>query len=161
MKGKLLRGYSQDLQRIILAGTEVEILESWCGVGASYYRCQLADGCQITLSDKEIEITDHTSPVDWDKVRIQAATAAMQGFLANPSFYGDVTGAEKVADKSVQFADALIERLKNGDVNKEDIWKAAEMTSRTADALIEEIMEGDNNGNDKGRGGRVAPADEG
>lgn len=161
MKGKLLRGYSQDLQRSILAGTELEILESWCGVGGFFYRCQLSDGSQVVLSDKDIVITDRTPPVDWNQIRIQVATAAMQGFLANPSFYGDVTGAEKVADMSVQFADALIERLKNGDVNKEDIWKAAEMTSRTADALIGKIMEGGNNGNDKGRGGRVAPADEG
>lgn len=47
-------------------------------------------------------------------------------------------------------------RMKNGDVNKEDIWKAAEMTSRTADALIKKITE-----DDQGRGGRTAPADEG
>lgn len=119
MKGKLLTGYSQDLQRTIVAGAEVEILESWCGVGGSYYRCQLSDGSQITLSDKQVVITDCTPAVDW-KTRIQASIAAMQGFLSNSSFYGDVTGAEEVADKSVQFADALIERLKKGGNNGND-----------------------------------------
>lgn len=114
MKGKLLRGYSQDLQRSILAGTELEILESWCGVGGFFYRCQLSDGRQVVLSDKDIVITDRTPPVDWNQVRIQAATAAMQGFLANPSFYADVTGPGTVADKSVQFADELIKKLKEG-----------------------------------------------
>lgn len=77
----------------------------------------------------------------WDKaenntpyndIRIKASIAAMQGLLVNPSFYGDVTGAEKLADMSVQFADALIEELKKGG----------------------------NNGHDKG-GGRAAPSDEG
>lgn len=159
MKGKLLTGYSQDLQRTIVAGAELEILESWRGVGGFYYRCQLSDGSQITLSDKQIKITDSTPPVDWSKIRIQASISAMQGFLANPSFYGDVVGPEKVAYKSVEFADALIERLKNGDVSKEDTWKAAEMTSRTVDALTKKIMEGGNN--DKGRGGGTTPADEG
>lgn len=128
MKGKLLTGYSQDLQRTIVAGTEVEILESWCGIGGSYYRCQLSDDSQITLSDKQIVITDRTPPVDWNKVRIQASIAAMQAILSDDRRTGTI---EEMAFASVEYADALIEELKK---------------------------EGNN---DKGRGGRVDPADEG
>lgn len=48
--------------------------------------------------------------IDWEQVRIQAAIAAMQGMYSNKEF--DSLSFERVAQKAVKQADALIEELK-------------------------------------------------
>ena len=47
---------------------------------------------------------------DWQQVRIQAAIAAMQGMLSNPSSV--CMKDEVIIQESAKFADALIEELK-------------------------------------------------
>lgn len=45
--------------------------------------------------------------IDWQQVRIQAAIAAMQGILSNPSSI-----SADVIQESAKFADALVKELK-------------------------------------------------
>lgn len=57
--------------------------------------------------------------VDWGAVRIQAAIAAMQNLLGvhclnSNMFYED--SPKEVAEKSVEYADALIVELKKGEL---------------------------------------------
>lgn len=52
------------------------------------------------------------SDIDWGRVRIDAAIAAMQGFNANPAF--ETTTIYKIVDWSITQADALIAKLKKG-----------------------------------------------
>lgn len=47
--------------------------------------------------------------IDWEKVRIDAAIAMLQGLNANPSIELDIPTTSKLC---VEFADALIEELK-------------------------------------------------
>jgi hypothetical protein len=48
-------------------------------------------------------------PIDWERVRIDAAIAAMQGFCANPAF--EDASCRQVAELSASQADALIAEL--------------------------------------------------
>ena len=50
------------------------------------------------------------SKVNWKQVRIQAAIAAMQGILSNPSSIS--VNDEIVIQESAKFADALVKELK-------------------------------------------------
>lgn len=50
----------------------------------------------------------------WHQVRIQAAIAAMQGFLSNSTILSSVS-LEDIAETSVNMADALILKLRQND----------------------------------------------
>lgn len=50
-----------------------------------------------------------SEPIDWERVRISMARAAMQGFCANPEF--DDASPKQIAELSVAHADALIAEL--------------------------------------------------
>jgi hypothetical protein len=54
--------------------------------------------------------SDENRPVDWQQARIQAAIAAMQGMLSNPSSVS--VKDEVIIQESAMFADALVEELK-------------------------------------------------
>ena len=59
---------------------------------------------------KELREGSTEKPIDWQKVRIQAAIAAMQGILSNQSSV--VVSDEVVIRESVSLADALVKELK-------------------------------------------------
>ena len=48
---------------------------------------------------------------DWQKIRIQAAIAAMQGFCANPNYFELNSGAT-IPEAAIVYSDDLIEKLK-------------------------------------------------
>jgi hypothetical protein len=54
--------------------------------------------------------SDENRTVDWQQARIQAAIAAMQGMLSNPSSVS--VKDEVIIQESAMFADALVEELK-------------------------------------------------
>lgn len=55
---------------------------------------------------------------DWEKVRIQAAIAAMQGLCSNENF--TYTNEDGIAKASLSQADALVKILKEGYTNNDD-----------------------------------------
>ena len=66
------------------------------------------DGKQYT----DLDLDFNNLYPDWQKIKIRASIAAMQGFIANDSFYADNVGPEDTAKRAEEFADALINRLK-------------------------------------------------
>lgn len=119
MKAKLIKQWNWNNDSAE-EGTEVRIIkgmetDSEGVLNAPYGMCYLCelDGKMLYIPAIYLRITDWDN-IDWNQIRIQASISAMQGFLANPSFYGDVTGPGTVADNSVQFADELIQKLKEG-----------------------------------------------
>jgi hypothetical protein len=48
---------------------------------------------------------------DWQAIKIQAAIAAMQGFIANTSFYADTAGPGTTAEWAEKYAEALVTKL--------------------------------------------------
>lgn len=74
-------------------------------------------GNPIELKPEDIvelipDVKEDNSPnTDWNQVRIQAAIAAMQGWISNPN--SDMYNWE-IAACAVKHADALIEELKKG-----------------------------------------------
>lgn len=111
MKGKLLKPYSIDMTRTLCAGSEVEIVDGYCACNGYMYRIELSDGTQRIINSQDVEVTDHKPYVDWEKVRIQAAIAAMQGFCASEHF--GYKKSKDIAEMSVNTADNLIIELKN------------------------------------------------
>ena len=69
--------------------------------------------CHYRTSDGEKECEFQNSiiqvPDEWQGVRIQAAIAAMQGFLSRQNYKADLT---TLAKDSVRLANYLIEELK-------------------------------------------------
>lgn len=61
-------------------------------------------------TDDLVVISD--SGTDWEKVRVQAAIAAMQGLLTAPSYHADRDKLQMIAVDSVNIADALVKELK-------------------------------------------------
>ena len=110
MKGKLLKPYSIDMTRTLCAGSEVEIVDGYCACNGYMYRIELSDGTQRIINSQDIQVTDHKPYVDWRKVRIQAAIAAMQGICGSKMFWQYTEN--DIAKKSVYYADELIEELK-------------------------------------------------
>ncbi len=76
------------------------------------------------LDDFNIEVGTAMT-IDWQQVRIQAAIAAMQGMLANPSHHkvqieSGVPFSNFYAINAVMCADALIGELKKGGQDERD-----------------------------------------
>lgn len=108
MKGKLLKPIALDYRTTVVAGTEVDVVKVCeCCVGQSYL-CKMPDKSVREVSGCDIIITDHRSPVDWDKLRIDAAIKAMQSLIVKTSF----NSAKENAELAVEYADAIIEELK-------------------------------------------------
>lgn len=138
MKAKLRKSwnwYDESIEK----GTEVKIIKGMEAdaegvLNAPYGMCYLCEleGRMYYIPATYITITEWDN-TDWEKIRIQASIAAMQGMMAaiSPERFTVRISADAVARASVEYADALIEELKKG------------------------------GNNDKGRGGRTAPADEG
>lgn len=112
MKGRLKIGYSISENEMLAIGTEVEIVDGWCGCDGYYFQCELPEGRQIIINSVNIEITDHRPYIDWEKRRYELAKAAMQGFCSNPSEQIMSADSKTTAEWSLGFADALIKKLK-------------------------------------------------
>lgn len=66
------------------------------------------DGCPLGMPKFPAGIIMQSN-IDWEKVRIDAAIAMLQGLNANPSIELNIPTTSKLC---VEFADALIEELK-------------------------------------------------
>lgn len=119
MKGRLKIGYSISENEMLAIGTEVEIVDGWCGCDGYYFQCELPGGRQIVINSDNIEITDHRPYIDWDQRRYELVKSFAASIISshtveeiNSSFLKDGYGYEIVADLSVELADVLIKKLK-------------------------------------------------
>lgn len=111
MKGKTNTGVKISDTEMLVIGTEVEIVDIQQGC-YTYYMCIIPSGKQIPINAHEIDITDYTPFMDWNKLRVEFVGMAMQGILSgtnNPTISIDPKSMVKSA---VIYADALIEELK-------------------------------------------------
>lgn len=108
MKGILKAGVPISEDKSLLAGTEVEIINGWCGCDGYFCQCEIAGGRQIVINSNNIEVTDHRPYIDWEQRRYELAKSAMQGFSANNRHLS----CDDVAELSLHQADALIRKLK-------------------------------------------------
>lgn len=85
-----------------------------------------------------MEITDYTPYIDWERVRIKAAIAAMQSICASPSL---VIPMDDIAKLSVEQADAIIKELR-----KENIMKGVSYdTNPNREAIGSEVCKFERN----------------
>lgn len=125
MKGKLNTGISISNNETLLAGTEVEIVDSLNGYTGVVYQCRLPKGKQVMISANKVDITDYSPRIDWEQRRYEIAKETVTAIMSNEDFYHQVLyeGAEhnqrqiqtSIASAAVVFADALIKELKKGD----------------------------------------------
>lgn len=122
MRGKLKTSFLESEDMAIVEGTEVEIVDGWCGCDGYFYQCELPGGRQIVVNSKDVDITDRRPYVNWEQRRYEIAKDVMNGIISahtveeiNNSFYNNDSVYKIVVDLSVELADALIERLKGGE----------------------------------------------
>lgn len=119
MRGKLKTSFLESEDMAIVEGTEVEIVDGWCGCDGYFYQCELPEGRQIIMNSVNIEITDYRPYIDWDQRRYELVKSFAASIISshtveeiNSSFLKDGYGYEIVADLSVELADVLIKKLK-------------------------------------------------
>ena len=119
MKGKLKKSFPTSENEAITDGTEVEIVDGWCGCDGYYFQCELPGGRQIIVNSVNIEVTDHRPYIDWEQRRYELAKSFATGIVSshtveeiNNSFIRNDYGYEVVADLSIKLADILIKKLK-------------------------------------------------
>lgn len=104
---------------MLLAGTEVEIVDSLNGYTGVVYQCRFPKGKQVMISANKVDITDYSPRIDWEQRRYEIAKAAMQANLSNPEILQFITKdgvpIERVVKCSIQYADAIIKELKKGE----------------------------------------------
>lgn len=110
MKAKLKTPYSINQNETIVAGAECHILDAWCGTDGSYYFCDFGKGRKFSINGKMLEITDRSPIVNWEQVKIQIASEALQSCMSKLS--AEFKSVEECAKISVKAANALIEELK-------------------------------------------------
>lgn len=117
MKGRLLSRYCEST----MDGKEFEIKGIVNDESGLYY-LQDKSGILYKVHTSHVELTD-TDFTDWNNVRIKAAMNAMSDITKNRRLYNQVISecqvndnkhiSECVATAAVEFADALVEKLKN------------------------------------------------
>jgi len=124
MKARTINGVEISNTEMLAIGTEVEIVDGYCGCDGYYYTCKIPDGRQIHAKFNYFEITDFTPYIDWKARRYDLAKAAMQGILSNENQVecayrrachretNKPTITNAVAQFAVACADALIKELK-------------------------------------------------
>lgn len=123
MKAKIINGIKISNTEMLAIGTEVEIVDGYCGCDGYYYTCKIPDGRQIHAKSDYLEITDFTPYIDWKARRYELAKAAMQGILGDEdevnracqgANYGNEvhTTPKAIAQYAIACADALIKELK-------------------------------------------------
>lgn len=117
MKGTLKHPFRISESETYVAGTTVDITNSFRGCGENFYNCIFPNGFQVTIQQHKINITDYSPIVDWNALRFEFAAKAMQGILANPMIMERIfvigSDEDKVARCALAHADALIKVLKN------------------------------------------------
>lgn len=112
MKGKLKESFPTSENEAITDGTEVEIVDGWCGCDGYYFQCELPGGRQIIINSVNIEITDHRPYIDWDQRRYEISKDVLSAFLSNSNEMIFEGNPEDHAKDAVVFADALIKKLR-------------------------------------------------
>lgn len=112
MKGILKAEVSISEDKSLLAGTEVEIINGWCGCDGYFCQCEIAGGRQIVINSNNIEVTDHRPYIDWEQRRYELAKSAMQGYCIALGINDDSETYDDIAIGSLRVADALIKKLK-------------------------------------------------
>lgn len=95
-----------------------------------YVKMPCSIGMSVALRKEEVEILQEgCNMVDWEQRKYEIAKDAMAAFISAPSYqfcandnYYDASfsNANFLSDDAVKYADALIERLKGGDVKMPD-----------------------------------------
>lgn len=127
MKAKLKDNFHIDKNHTLIAGSEVEITDGWCGCNGYYYRCILPDneqmyvggneyaGMQQVINENILEIIDRTPYIDWEQRRYELAKEYSKEFVKLQHYKGlseNGLSNPKVIEWSVELADSLIEELK-------------------------------------------------
>ena len=112
MKGKLKESFPTSENEAITDGTEVEIVDGWCGCDGYYFQCELPGGRQIIINSVNIEITDHRPYIDWDQRRYEISKDVLSAYLSNSNEMIFEGNPEDHAKDAVEFADALIKKLR-------------------------------------------------
>lgn len=82
-----------------------------------YVKMPCGISMSVALRKEDVEILqDGCNVIDWEQRKYEMAKEFMAGFIIEATFWS----AEQMADESVRHADALIERLKGGDVKMPD-----------------------------------------
>lgn len=82
-----------------------------------YVKMPCGISMSVALRKEEVEILqDGCNVIDWEQRKYEIAKDVMTGFVIESTFWS----VEQIADESVRYADALIERLKGGDVKMPD-----------------------------------------
>lgn len=119
MKGKINTGIVISETESLVAGTEVEIVDIRYGC-ETYYMCIIPSGIRVPIEARVIDIIDHTPFMDWNKLRVEFASKAMQGMLS--SIYKELMNYPEeygyTAKVAVKYADALIEELQKVNTKK-------------------------------------------
>jgi hypothetical protein len=94
--------------KVKATGKVVEAVIDKCSVPASGYGAKFVYDCSDGKKYFDTELDFINVYPDWQQIRIQASIAAMQGCLANNTFYAT---KENTIKSSVGFADELINKL--------------------------------------------------
>lgn len=82
-----------------------------------YVKMPCSIGMSVALRKEEVEILQEgCNMVDWEQRKYEIAKDVMTGFVIESTFWS----VKQIADEAVKYADALIERLKGGDVKMPD-----------------------------------------
>lgn len=82
-----------------------------------YVKMPCGISMSVALRKEEVEILqDGCNVIDWEQRKYEIAKDVMAGFVIDATLWS----VEQIADESVRYADALIERLKGGDVKMPD-----------------------------------------
>lgn len=113
MKGKTNVGVVISETETLAAGTEVEIVDVRYGC-ETYYICIIPSGAQIPIDARIVDITDHTSYIDWEQRRYELVKVITQGLLCAPVVEGADPNPtlDDFAYVVVRNADAIIKKLK-------------------------------------------------
>lgn len=112
MKGRLKIGYSISEREMLSIGTEVEIVNGLARCDGYYFQCELPGGRQIVINSVNIEITDHRPYIDWEQRRYEISKDVLSAFLSNSNEMIFEGNPEDHAKGAVEFADALIKKLR-------------------------------------------------
>lgn len=114
MKGRFVKVFSLDMERVVAVGSEVDVIGGVCGCNGYQYACMIHGRC-VYVDSAYLDIVDQRPWVDWDKVLVDASVGAMAGLLRERlGTVAEIDGkAEEVlAEVSVGYGRALVERLR-------------------------------------------------
>lgn len=113
MKGKTNVGVVISETETLAAGTEVEIVDVRYGC-ETYYICIIPSGAQIPIDARIVDITDHTSYIDWEQRRYELVKVITHGLSCAPVVKGVDPNPtpDDFAYMVVRNADAIIKKLK-------------------------------------------------